>query len=357
MLGDAQPIVVLTHAARVSAVPADFAPLRLCIDEERAAIAEQEATNLDPPRHPRHPRQLAYVIYTSGSTGRPKGCMVTHHNVLRLFDRRPAAMRFDASDTWTMFHSAAFDFSVWEMWGAWLHGGRLVIVPQVTCRDPEAFVRLLREEQVTVFSQTPTAFRSLLQALGPQGQARLPAGALDRASAAKRSTSAASRPGSARTARAAPRSSTCTASPRRRCTSRIARCRTGKRSHPRPTAGAAAASARRCPICASICSTRTSNRCRSGVTGEIYVGGAGLARGYLNRPDLTAMRFVPDPFALEPGARLYRSGDLARRTALARSSTSGDRTIRFSFMASASSQAKSKRPSRGIPPCVRLLSC
>ncbi|HEV2733432.1 MAG TPA: amino acid adenylation domain-containing protein, partial [Longimicrobiaceae bacterium] len=110
------------------------------------------------------PHNAAYVIYTSGSTGRPKGVVVTHANVVRLFKATEEWFGFGPDDVWTLFHSYAFDFSVWEIWGALLHGGRLVGVPWETSRDPEAFHRLLVHEGVTVLNQTPSAFRQLAAA-------------------------------------------------------------------------------------------------------------------------------------------------------------------------------------------------
>jgi amino acid adenylation domain-containing protein len=109
---------------------------------------------------------LAYVIYTSGSTGHPKGVLITHRNVVRLFRASEGWFGFDASDVWTLFHSAAFDFSVWEMWGALLYGGRLVIVPYVVSRSPVEFRALLAAEGVTVLNQTPSAFKQLIEADG-----------------------------------------------------------------------------------------------------------------------------------------------------------------------------------------------
>ncbi|HEX7238686.1 MAG TPA: amino acid adenylation domain-containing protein, partial [Longimicrobiaceae bacterium] len=107
------------------------------------------------------PESAAYVIYTSGSTGRPKGVVVTHANVARLFSATAQWFGFGADDVWTFFHSYAFDFSVWEVWGALLHGGRLVVVPYATSRSSEEFYELLVREGVTVLNQTPSAFRQL----------------------------------------------------------------------------------------------------------------------------------------------------------------------------------------------------
>src|SRR5215216_4717908 len=85
------------------------------------------------------PENLAYVIYTSGSTGKPKGALITHAHVSRLFSATQHWFEFDDQDVWTLFHSTAFDFSVWEIWGALLYGGRLVVVPYLVSRSPEAF--------------------------------------------------------------------------------------------------------------------------------------------------------------------------------------------------------------------------
>ncbi|MDK4218999.1 AMP-binding protein (plasmid) [Pantoea agglomerans] len=122
----------------------------------------RRAGNQAPPRS-LHPQQAAYVIYTSGSTGQPKGCVVSHASVVRLFTATEH-YGFGESDVWTLFHSYAFDFSVWEIWGALLHGGRLVVVPYLSSRDPERFAHLLEAESVTVLSQTPAAFRQLTAA-------------------------------------------------------------------------------------------------------------------------------------------------------------------------------------------------
>src|SRR5207248_86198 len=110
------------------------------------------------------PVNLAYVIYTSGSTGAPKGVMVTHHNVVRLFASTDDWFHFSAEDVWTLFHSYAFDFSVWEIWGALLYGGRLVMVPKAITRSPGELLQLLVEDGVTVLNQRPSPFYELMQA-------------------------------------------------------------------------------------------------------------------------------------------------------------------------------------------------
>src|SRR5262249_20305741 len=110
---------------------------------------------------------LAYVIYTSGSTGAPKGVEVTHAQAVRLFDATRALGGFGADDVWTLFHSYAFDFSVWEVWGALLHGGRLVMVPRAVARSPRDLALVLPAWGVTVPTQTPPAFAALRARLAP----------------------------------------------------------------------------------------------------------------------------------------------------------------------------------------------
>jgi amino acid adenylation domain-containing protein len=251
------------------------------------------------------PHSLAYIIYTSGSTGTPKGVIVEHHNVVRLFSATDTRFRFTGGDVWTLFHSFAFDFSVWEIWGALLHGGRLVIVPQTVCQQPAAFYQLLCEKGVTVLNQTPSAFSGLVAAQGAEERAHrlrlviFGGEALDMPALRPWFR----RPLNQGAALVNMYGITETTVHVTLCdiTARDAQHKEGS-----PIGGAIAdlalylLDARGEPVPAGCC-------------GEIYVGGAGVARGYLNREALTAERFLPDPFSPLPGARMYRSGDLARR--------------------------------------------
>lgn len=253
---------------------------------------------------PADPSSLAYVIYTSGSTGKPKGVLVTHANVVRLLRSTEGWFDFGPGDVWTLFHSYAFDFSVWELWGALAYGGRLVVVPYVVSRSPESFLDLVDREKVTVLSQTPSAFLQL-SAVATGGVRRSLAlrwvvfggEALDPRSL---------RPWLERFGCTCPRlvnmygiTETTV-----HVTFRLlgeADIRAGTRSvigEPLPDLKLLVLDpfGRPAPV---------------GVAGELHVGGAGLSRGYLNRPELTAERFIADPY--EPGGRLYRTGDLARR--------------------------------------------
>ncbi|RJQ80371.1 amino acid adenylation domain-containing protein [Pseudonocardiaceae bacterium YIM PH 21723] len=250
---------------------------------------------------------LAYVIYTSGSTGKPKGVMVSHRNVVRLLTSTDPDFRFGADDVWTFFHSYAFDFSVWEIWGALTYGARLVVVPFEISRSPKDFLNTLVDERVTILNQTPSAFTNLLGALGEDtpdfalravvfGGEALDVSALG--------------PWFARLGAKAPAminmygitETTVHVTYREVLPVDVAR-----------HGGAA-----RSPIGAPLRDLElyvvdsALNPAPIGVPGELYVGGAGLAHGYLNRPELTAERFLPDPFSGRSGDRLYRTGDKAR---------------------------------------------
>jgi amino acid adenylation domain-containing protein len=281
---------------------------QVLLDADRLAISGCSDARLEGLDVAADPEQPAYVIYTSGSTGRPKGVVVPHGNVTRLFSATADGFGFGPDDVWTLFHSYAFDFSVWEIWGALLHGGRLVVVPYWESRSPEAFYRLLRSEGVTVLNQTPSAFRQLLWAeeavlagAPPSLSLRLVifgGEALDPAQLL---------PWIERHGDERPR-----------LVNMYGITETTVHVTQRTIRREDALVGGRSPVGRAIpdLSLRVLSPALQlqpiGVVGEICVGGEGLATGYLRRPDLTAERFVPDPYG-PAGARLYRSGDLARR--------------------------------------------
>ncbi|MDQ0937488.1 amino acid adenylation domain-containing protein [Streptomyces turgidiscabies] len=274
----------------------------LCAVDLEADAAELDRLPDTAPESGVTPDDLAYAIYTSGSTGRPKGTLVPHRNITRLFSATHHWFGFGADDVWTLFHSIAFDFSVWELWGALLHGGRLVVVPYATSRSPEDFHRLLRDEAVTVLNQTPSAFHQLdrvdeqipeygrlaLRQVVFGGEA-LDVGALRGWFRRHGDTSP-------------------------RLVNMYGITETTVHVTYRPLTARDAEEGRGSVIGVPIPDLRLhllDGRGRAvprGAVGELYVAGAGLAHGYLNRPELTAERFP----TLSSGERLYRTGDLAR---------------------------------------------
>lgn len=301
MIDDAKPPVVITQYDLKESLP-EFDGQVLPLDAEWPQIEQEASGNLTciP-----QPENLAYVIYTSGSTGRPKGCQITHANVVRLFAATQEWFRFDERDVWTMFHSYAFDFSVWELWGALIHGGKLVVVPYLVSRSPEEFLRLLQEQAVTVLNQTPSSFRQLSHVEELTAEAGRLAlryvifggEALDMQSL---------KPWFSRHGDQKPQ-----------LVNMYGITETTVHVTYRPlsmqdTAGGSVIG-RPIPDLQLYLLDRHREPVPTGVTGEIYVGGAGVARGYLNRPDLNQERFIPDMFCPGENRRLYKSGDQARR--------------------------------------------
>ncbi len=308
MLNDSAPAVLLVDGTGRAALQKVAVRAQVIdLGGETPLWADQPETGLDLSRVGTLPRNLAYIIYTSGSTGTPKGVMIEHANVARLFSATAAWFNFCPDDVWTLFHSFAFDFSVWEIWGALFYGGRLVIIPKITAQSPEKFYQLLCDAGVTVLNQTPSAFRQLIAAQALNGERHrlrlviFGGEALETSSlkpwfelAANQHTQLVNMYG-------------------------ITETTVHVTYYPLKPADAERRGAS--PIGCRIPDLRVyilDARCQPapiGVTGELYVGGAGVARGYLNRPDLTAERFVADPFSAEPGARMYKTGDLGRWSA------------------------------------------
>ncbi|MGW2283074.1 amino acid adenylation domain-containing protein, partial [Streptomyces sp. NPDC001770] len=249
------------------------------------------------------PGHAAYVIHTSGSTGDPKGVVVPHRNVVRLFDTTRELFGFTAEDVWTLFHSYAFDFSVWELWGPLLHGGRLVVVDHETSRSPGRFLDLLARERVTVLNQTPSAFYQLAQAdaEAPETGRRLALRTVvfggEALEHGRLSSWYERHPDDA---------------PRLVNMYGITETTVHVTHAPLDRSPAAGRIGTALPDLRAYVLDDGLRPVAPGVPGELYVAGAGLARGYLNRPGLTAGRFVADPFGPQ-GSRMYRSGDVVRR--------------------------------------------
>ncbi|MFJ6074073.1 amino acid adenylation domain-containing protein [Streptomyces sp. NPDC093065] len=306
-LGTARPAAGLTTTALRAALPTDTGTAWIALDAPdstaRLAASDPAGPVAVPAASP------AYVIHTSGSTGTPKGVVVGHQQVLRLLDTTDEVFGFDGEDVWTLFHSFAFDFSVWEIFGALLTGGRLVVVPRATTRAPEEFAALLRREAVTVLNQTPSAFHQLTDALladegpGPEGLALrvviFGGEALE--------------PARLRAWQRAVGES----GPELVNMYGITETTVHVTHHLLDHTGFADVPAGTVGRPLDDLSVRLLDTALRpvgpGRTGEIHVAGPGLAHGYLGRLPLTATRFVADPYG-PPGTRMYRSGDLARWT-------------------------------------------
>lgn len=301
MLQDTQVPVLLTQQKWLDHIGASDKTTTICLDSDWAAISAESKHN---PVSGAKPEHLAYTIYTSGSTGRPKGVQINHFCVGHLVDVLGPMTRFEAQDVWTVFHSYAFDFSVWEIWACLLQGGRLVIVPHWMTRSPQAFYDLLDREKVTILNQTPSAIKSLidlnstashqlsLRMIICGGEALPPTLVLPLLEWGVPVWNF-----------YGPTEATVWT------TIKQVEHEDSKRSWlpiGRPFA------TRQVYIL-----DRNLSPVPVGVPGELHIGGPGLARGYFKRPVLTEEKFVPEGVAdsfvsPESLGRLYKTGDLAR---------------------------------------------
>jgi amino acid adenylation domain-containing protein len=354
ILEDTAAPVLLTQQLLLPVLPPHSARV-ICLDGQQKEI---ERASGEPLTTTVSPDNLAYIIYTSGSTGKPKGVMVTHRNICRLFAATQDSFAFNKNDVWTLFHSYAFDFSVWEMWGALLHGGRLVIVPYWVSRSPDAFYELLVREGVTVLNQTPSAFRQLCQ-VDEKSEREVQQSlalrlvifggeALDFESLEQwfrdhgdKQPQLVNMYGITETTvhvteryvRAADIGADAGEEEldleslqqwfrdhgdEQQLVNMSGFTETTLHIDDRNVHSADLAANTGSLIGHPISDLRGYVLDRhmellpTGVPGELYVGGAGVARGYLWRPELSAERFVPDPFTRAGGERLYRTGDLVR---------------------------------------------
>jgi amino acid adenylation domain-containing protein len=301
MLDDTKAQLLLTMTSLRENLPARH-PQVICIDQEWESIALESRDNI---MAGTSADSLAYIIYTSGSTGNPKGVQVTHYNVIRLLQATRPWYGFDERDVWSLFHSYAFDVSVWELWGALLYGGRLAVASYGVSRSPERFYELLIRENATILSQTPSAFRKLIQAEEKVGTVvstlRLVifGGEMLELQSLK--------PWFDRHGDKRPQ-----------LVNMYGITETTVHSTYRPISEddlirmSGSPIGRAIPDLQIYILDQQMEPVPTGAPGEMYVGGAGLARGYLQRSELSAQRFVADPFNKDSGGRLYKSGDLAR---------------------------------------------
>jgi amino acid adenylation domain-containing protein/non-ribosomal peptide synthase protein (TIGR01720 family) len=250
------------------------------------------------------PANLAYIIYTSGTTGKPKGTLVEHRNVVQLMLHRTHPFDFKNTDTWTMFHSYCFDFSVWEMYGALLYGGKLILITKMTAKDPAKFLQVLKKECITVLNQTPTAFYNLVNeelALPDTdetrelhlryvifgGEALMPVKLKEWKSTY----------------------------PKTRLVNMFGITETTvhvtyKEIGHEEIHGNLSNIGKPIPTLRAFVMDTGLNLLPPGIPGELCVGGAGVARGYLNRVPLTAEKFIKNPY--QRSETLYRSGDMVK---------------------------------------------
>ena len=301
MISDADVPAILTQESLRAQLPATDVQI-VCVDMAADVLRAQPAT---PPPVACNASHLAYVIYTSGSTGTPKGVLIAHAQISRLLTATDHWFHFTATDTWTMFHSYAFDFSVWEIWGALLYGGRLVIVPYEDSRDPALFAHLVAQQQVTILNQTPSAFRGFMHATGDISDQVLSLRAIIFGGEALDPQHL--QPWLTRNGETMPQ-----------LINMYGITETTVHVTYRPITQVDCTRTSRSIIGNAIPDLQTyvldqyKNLMPVGIPGELYVGGAGLARGYLHRPGLTAERFVPNPLSGQVGNRLYRTGDSVR---------------------------------------------
>jgi amino acid adenylation domain-containing protein len=294
MLEDAAPCALLTQRGLRAQLPSTGAAVIL-VDSDSAEIAAQQSSLPGPPEPGLRPDHLAYVIYTSGSTGRPKGVMIEHAavvNFLRSMQKRPG---ITATDRLLAVTTVAFDIAALEIYLPLVTGATVVLADALAATDAESLARMLETHDITIMQATPATWRLLLHG-GWTGRKSLKVLCGGEALTRDLATELLERTGVV--------------------WNMYGPTETTIWSCARPIAAADGAHTE--PIGGPIDDTRVHildehlQPVAVGIAGEICIGGAGVARGYLNRAELTAERFVADPFARQAGARMYRTGDLGR---------------------------------------------
>ncbi|KAF9945119.1 hypothetical protein BGZ72_001645 [Mortierella alpina] len=299
ILSDAAPSVLLADAYGMKVLQgADLSQVRI-VDPNSVLV-----TSADNPYIPGlSMRHLAHVIYTSGSTGKPKGVMVEHRHVARLFTASGSWFDFSEQDTWCLLHSFAFDFSIWEIWGALRHGGKLIIVSQDVARTPQDLYRLIQDQAVTVLNMTPSAFKPLIE-IDVAEEARNSLRYVILAGEAL--VPAMLKPWFLRHTQGCPKIGNIYGP------TEITIYATSRLMTLEDCSQSSSPIGTHLPDLRTYVLDKYGQPVALGVVGELYVGGAGVSRGYLNRTDLTAERFLSDPFVEGYEERMYKTGDLVR---------------------------------------------
>ncbi|WHY56138.1 non-ribosomal peptide synthetase [Peribacillus simplex] len=266
-------------------------------DMEKEDIWSKSKSNLPPINQP---RDLAYVIYTSGSTGKPKGVMIEHESVVRLLINSKNPFHFSHQDKWTMFHSYCFDFSVWEMYGALLYGGTVVIVSKQTTQDPHQFLNLLEKEKITVLNQTPGAFYNVMNEAMERNSSDLALRYIVFGGEALKPsmlTQWNNRYPDTKLINMYGITEITVHGTYKEITSSDMESSISNIGAPIPTLS-------------MYVLNEQLEEVTQGEIGELYIAGVGVARGYIHRNELTRERFIESP--QHENERLYKSGDLVR---------------------------------------------
>lgn len=242
----------------------------------------------------------AYVIYTSGSTGKPKGTVITHKNVIRLLFNSDFQFDFSENDIWTCAHSFCFDFSVWEFYGALLYGGKLIILPKDIIMNPELFSEVIKEKNVTVLNQTPVSFYGIMEECKKRNYSNLALRYVIFGGEALMPSKLKS------WRKLNPKCHLINMYGITETTVHV----TYKEIEAEDMELTVSNIGRPIPTLSVSIRNKAYKRMPINVAGEICVLGEGLAEGYLNREELTAQKFIADPY--NSSKRMYCSGDLGR---------------------------------------------